>query len=62
MPTVKITSQNRITLPKEIRAAMNLKPGDSLLVVVNGHTTFLLRKPEKFVNALSGLGKGLKKR
>ncbi|MGP0566034.1 AbrB/MazE/SpoVT family DNA-binding domain-containing protein [Nitrospina sp.] len=42
MPTVKFTSQNRITLPKEVRTAMNIKPDDIIEVIIYGRITTLI--------------------
>lgn len=59
MDFIKMSSKNQIVIPKEARKAMNVKGGDTLMVVVKGHITFLLPKPKSFSRALSGLGKGL---
>lgn len=59
MSLIKISSKNQIVIPREAREAMHVKGGDTLMVVVKGHITFLLPKPKKFSKALSGVGKGL---
>lgn len=55
----KLSSKNQIVLPKEAREAMNVKGGDSLMVVVKGDITILMPTPKSYAHALSGLAKGL---
>ena len=57
MSYIKLSSKNQIVLPREAREAMNVKGGDSLLVVVKGGITLLMPKPKKYVEALLGRGK-----
>ena len=57
MSYLKLSSKNQIVLPKEARAAMKVRGGDSLLVVVKGNITILMPKPKKYTNALAGSGK-----
>ena len=59
MSFLKLSSKNQIVLPKEAREAMRVKGGDELLVVVKGNVTLLMPKPKKYVEALSGKGKGI---
>ncbi|CAI2719231.1 AbrB/MazE/SpoVT family DNA-binding domain-containing protein [Nitrospina watsonii] len=59
MSLIKMSSKNQIVIPKEAREAMKVKGGDTLMVVVKGHTTLLLPQPKQFSRALSGRGKGL---
>jgi len=56
---VKISSKYRIEVPREIRQALKLKPGDTLLFLLLGKDVVVLRKPKSFARALKGLGKGL---
>jgi len=57
MSYLKLSSKNQIVLPKEARAAMKVRGGDSLLVVVKGNITILMPKPKKYTDALAGSGK-----
>jgi AbrB family looped-hinge helix DNA binding protein len=57
MTYLKLSSKNQLVLPKEARAAMKVKGGDSLLVVVKGGITILMPKPRKYADALAGSGK-----
>ena len=43
----KLSSKNQIVIPKEAREAMNVKGGDSLLVVVKGDITILMPTPKR---------------
>jgi AbrB family looped-hinge helix DNA binding protein len=59
MPYLKLSSKNQIVLPKEARAAMKVRGGDLLLVIVKGDITILMPKPRKYADALAGSGEGL---
>lgn len=56
---VKLSTKNKIVIPREARAALGVKAGDRLLVVVRGETVVLLPKPKKYAKAIAGIGKGL---
>jgi AbrB family looped-hinge helix DNA binding protein len=58
MAEVKLSSKNQIVVPREVRAALRLKAGDRLLLVVRDDTAILLAKPKKHSRALLGIGKG----
>lgn len=36
MPVVTLTSKGQMTIPKEIRVALNLKPTENVIIVVEG--------------------------
>jgi len=55
----KLSSKNQIVIPKEARKAMNVKGGDSLLVVVKGDITILMPTPKRYAHALAGMAKGI---
>lgn len=59
MSEVKLSPKNQIVLPREARAALGVKAGGRLLVVVRGETVVLLTKPKKYARAIAGIGKGL---
>jgi antitoxin PrlF len=59
MTEATISSKNQIVVPKEVRAALGIKPGDKLLVEVRGKTMILMPKPKDPLKALRGIAKGL---
>lgn len=61
MQTATLSSKHQIVIPKEAREAMNVKAHDKLLVVVKDNVTVILPMPQKYSEALAGLGKGVYK-
>jgi AbrB family looped-hinge helix DNA binding protein len=59
MSEAKLSAKNQIVIPREAREALQLKPGDKLLVVVRGERVIVLQRPQSFHSAIRGLGKGL---
>src|SRR5215467_1369340 len=59
MRVVTISARNRITIPREAREALGLKPDNRLLVVVQGKHLLILKKPESYAAAIRNLGRGL---
>jgi AbrB family looped-hinge helix DNA binding protein len=59
MAEVTLSSKNQIVIPREAREALQLKPGDKLLVVVQGNRVIVLEKPKSFESAIRGIGRGL---
>jgi AbrB family looped-hinge helix DNA binding protein len=55
----KLSSKNQIVIPAEARRALQLRPGDKILVVVRGDRVIVLQKPKSHRNTLRGLGRGL---
>jgi len=45
MPVVVLTSKGQMTVPKEIRKALNLKPSEKVIIVVEGNQAVI--KPLK---------------
>jgi AbrB family looped-hinge helix DNA binding protein len=58
MAEATVSSKYEILIPREVRRALDLKPGDKLLVVVWGKTLMLLPKPKSFERATRGLARG----
>ncbi len=56
---VTISARNQITLPREAREALRLKPGDKVLIVVRGEQLLLLKKPKFHHAAICGIGHGV---
>jgi AbrB family looped-hinge helix DNA binding protein len=59
MAEATLSSKNQIVIPREAREALNLKPGDKLLVVVHDNRVLVLEKPKSYREAIKGLGRGL---
>ncbi len=53
----KVSTKGQVVIPKELREALGIKPGDELLMVRSGDRIIVMKKPESFVEALRGLGK-----
>ena len=54
---VKVSSKNQIAVPSEIRKKLGIKPGDQLLVEVQGNMILLLPEPKDWIAATQGLGR-----
>ena len=50
MPLVKLTSKGQMTIPKEVRNALNLKPSEKAIIVVEGDQAII--KP---LNGIEGI-------
>jgi len=59
MAEATLSSKNQIVIPREAREALDLKPGDKLLVVVRGRDVLVLQKPKSYRAAIRGLGRGV---
>lgn len=59
MNEAKLSSKNQIVIPRDARKALGAQSGDLLLLVIRGDTVILLRKPKKYSEAISGIGKEL---
>ena len=57
MKTVTVTSGFRITLPREMREQLGLRPGKKLTVVAKGGVLFLI--PRRPMRAYRGLAPGV---
>ncbi|WP_342832929.1 AbrB/MazE/SpoVT family DNA-binding domain-containing protein [Candidatus Hadarchaeum sp.] len=53
--SVKVSSRYQIVLPKGVREALGLRPGDRLLVALEGSRVVLRPKPQSYAQALRGL-------
>ena len=58
MAEATLSTKNQIVIPREARAALRLKPGDKILVVVRGRRVLLLKKPKSYQAAIRGLARG----
>ena len=59
MTEATLSSKNQIVIPREAREALQLKPGDKLLVLVRGGNVLVLQKPKSYRAAIRGLGRGV---
>lgn len=59
MANVRISKNNRITLPREIREHLGVGPGDELLIVPKEEYVVVMPRPKSISKALAGSGKGL---
>jgi len=61
MSIAKISSKGQITIPKEVRKLLKLKPGDRVKIEVKGDFAILkpLKKPSE---SMKGLGRNIKKK
>jgi antitoxin PrlF len=55
MPESTLSTKNQIVIPKEVRQALGVKPGDKLLLIVRGSTVVVLRRPESYHSSIRGL-------
>lgn len=55
MAEITLSSKNQIVIPREAREALQLKPGDKLLVRAHGGKILILEKPKSYRNAIRGL-------
>jgi AbrB family looped-hinge helix DNA binding protein len=56
MPEAKLSSKNQIVIPREAREALDLKPGDKLVVRIYGEKILILEKPKSYHRAILGRG------
>ena len=57
MPKATLSAKNQIVIPREARAALRLKPGDKILVVLRGKRVLVLQKPKSHHVAIRGLAR-----
>jgi len=57
MTEVTLSAKNQIVIPREVRGALGLKPGDKVLVVVRGGRLLILKKPKSYHAAIRGLAR-----
>jgi AbrB family looped-hinge helix DNA binding protein len=58
MAEATLSTKNQIVIPREAREALQVKPGDKLVVVVRGETAIVLKKPDSYQTAIRGLARG----
>jgi AbrB family looped-hinge helix DNA binding protein len=56
MVEATLSSKNQIVIPREAREALQLKPGDKLLVQIHDGRILILEKPKSYHRAVLGRG------
>lgn len=56
MAEATLSSKNQIVIPREAREALQVKPGDKILVRVLGNKVLVLEKPKSYHRAILGRG------
>jgi AbrB family looped-hinge helix DNA binding protein len=59
MAEAKLSSKNQIVIPREAREALDLKPGDRLVISAVGGRIIVMEKPKSHSAALAGIARGL---
>jgi AbrB family looped-hinge helix DNA binding protein len=59
MAEATLSAKNQIVIPREARKALQLKPGDKILVVVHRDRVLVLQKPKSYRTAIRGMAAGL---
>ena len=59
MAEATLSAKNQIVIPREARRALQVKPGDKLVVVVRGKRVIVLEKPKSHHTAIRGLARGV---
>jgi AbrB family looped-hinge helix DNA binding protein len=59
MAEATLSAKNQIVIPREARKALQLRPGDKILVVVRGDRVLVLQKPKSYRTAIKGMASGL---
>ena len=55
MSEAKMTSKGQMTVPKDVRLKLNLKPGDRVLFLVEGDGAVRMRAANKDISSLVGI-------
>lgn len=56
MAEATLSSKNQIVIPREAREALQLKPGDKVIVRVVGEKVLVLERPKSYHRAILGRG------
>jgi AbrB family looped-hinge helix DNA binding protein len=59
MAEATMSSKNQIVIPREAREALDLKPGDKLVVSTVGERIIVIERPKSYRAALAGIARGL---
>ncbi len=56
MAEATLSSKNQIVIPREAREALQIKPGDKIIIRVLGGNVLVLEKPKSYHRAILGRG------
>lgn len=59
MAEATLSSKNQIVIPREAREALDLKPGDKLIVTTLGGKIIVMERPKSYRAALAGIARRL---
>jgi AbrB family looped-hinge helix DNA binding protein len=59
MAEATLSAKNQIVIPREAREALQVKPGDKLIVVVRDERVIILQKPKSHHAAIRGMARGV---
>jgi AbrB family looped-hinge helix DNA binding protein len=59
MAETTLSSKHQIVIPREAREALDLKPGDKLVVRAVEGRIIIMEKPKSYRAALAGIARGL---
>jgi len=59
MVEATLSSKNQIVIPREAREALQVRPGDKLVILVRGSRVIILQKPKAHHAAIRGIGRGM---
>lgn len=59
MAEATLSSKHQIVIPREAREALDLKPGDKLIVSAVGGKIIIMERPKSYRAALAGIARGL---
>jgi AbrB family looped-hinge helix DNA binding protein len=59
MTEATLSTKNQIVIPREAREALQVKPGDKLVVIVRGERVIVLQKPKSHHAAIRGAARGV---
>jgi AbrB family looped-hinge helix DNA binding protein len=59
MAEATLSSKNQIVIPREAREALDLKPGDKLIISTVGEKIIVIERPQSHRAALAGIARGL---
>ncbi|HOQ98307.1 MAG TPA: AbrB/MazE/SpoVT family DNA-binding domain-containing protein [Anaerolineae bacterium] len=55
--TARVSPRNQLSLPRAVRRALGIEPGDTVLFIVEGDNVRLVRRPSDLSAYTYGLGK-----
>jgi len=55
--TAKVSSRNQLALPRGVRKALGIRPGDTVLFIIEDEQVRLARRPPNLTEYSYGLGK-----